>query len=150
MMSGLDRSRGCIIRTHPAGYRVAMYYDAPGEYYDERGGEVTEALAEQAGFDTADLRRQRIKQQKLMEARQQIEREFATTEQDTAALLSTEGEVEVKPVAKGKYALFDASSGERLTTRDMTKQQATEFLTAMRGQEESTATSAPTKTDGEA
>jgi hypothetical protein len=41
----INRNRGCAIRLHPSGMRVVMYYDAPGEYFDERGEQLKPEVA---------------------------------------------------------------------------------------------------------
>lgn len=130
-MAAIQRSRGCTIRFHPNGFRVFMYKDEPGKWFDERGEEVTDKVAQRAGFDVETLRRERAKREKLEQYRQRVEQEFESKEQDVARLLSarTEG-LEVKHIGAGKYAIHDAE-GVRLTQRALTKREAEELISDM-------------------
>jgi hypothetical protein len=74
--SKIDLDRGTIRKRHPDGFRVTMYRDAPGEFYDNLGHPV-EALA---GFDTKVLLAEREKRRRIEEAKRRIESEF---EQET-------------------------------------------------------------------
>lgn len=123
-MGAIDRARGCSIRIHSAGFRVVMYKDAPGVFYDERGQKVSEAVAAQAGFDTETLGRERQKQERMAEFRKQVEAEFATEQEDTEKLLSMPSEgLHVKHIGGGKYAIMD-DDGNRLTQKPLTKDEA--------------------------
>jgi hypothetical protein len=124
-MSGIQASRGCRIRFHPSGYRVVMYYDSPGQFFNESGKPVGEEVAAQAGYDVEELGRERKKRERIEELRRKAEAEFATVEQKVEKELSASstGGMVVKHVGGGKYAVFD-SEGVRLTKRGLTKEEA--------------------------
>lgn len=123
-MTNIDRGRGCTIRFHGSGFRVVMYKDAPGVYYDERGGEVSEKIAAQAGFDVEALRREKLKRRRLAEYQAQVEAEFSTEQEDTERLLSVPSEgLQVKHVGGGRYAIL-GDDGERLTQKPLSKEEA--------------------------
>lgn len=131
-MGRIDRNRGCTIRLHPSGFRVVMYQDAPGEYVDERGTEVTERVAEQAGYDVATLRRERLKRARLAEKRAEVEREFSTEQEDVEKLLSAPQQgLAVKHVGKGKYAII-GEDGQRMTKKPLTKAEAETLMEDLR------------------
>lgn len=130
-MSNINRSRGCTIKMHSSGFRVVMYKDDPGVYYDERGEEIADTFAKQAGFDVEDLGRQRRKKQRLAHYQAQVEEEFATDQEDTERLLSTNAAgLEVKHVGGGKYAILDGE-GDRLTKKPLTKDEAQQLIEDM-------------------
>lgn len=77
-MSKIDFDRGVMIRKHNAtGTSVFMYFDQPGQYMNAHGGPVSEALAEQAGFDIAFYGKRAEKIRKMAEAERAIEAELA-------------------------------------------------------------------------
>lgn len=114
-MSGIDRNRGALIRKHPAGMRVAMYYDNPGEFFDENGVQVSEEVAQRAGFDVGKMAKQRRKQKLLREFQERLDREFEETSNRVDQAAESDGEgVYIRYEREGKYSLRDAD-GERLT-----------------------------------
>lgn len=137
---GIDRDRGCTIRFHPSGFRVAMYKDAPGEYLDERGEPLSEKIAEQAGYDVHSLARERAKKRRLEQYKARVEEEFATEQEDVETLLSVpESGLEVKHIGKGKYAIMD-DAGNRLTKKPLTKAEAETLINDLKtgGQQDGT------------
>jgi len=101
-----------------------MYKDAPGEYVDERGEGMLEKLAEQAGFDSVALRKEKMKRARLVEYQAKVEAEFATEQEDVESLLSVpDAGLAVKHIGKGKYAIID-EVGVRLTKKPLTKEEA--------------------------
>lgn len=76
----IDFNRGVTIRRHNAtGMQIFMYKDAPGAYMNAFGKPVHEALAEQAGFPVAILRKEKDKLERIGRARAEIEAEFERT-----------------------------------------------------------------------
>lgn len=124
----IDRARGCTIRFHPAGFRIVMYKDTPGVYFNERGEPANEKLAGQAGFDVAVLRKEKLKRERMAQYQAKVEAEFATEQDDVENLLSApEDGLTVKHIGKGKYAIFDAD-GERLTKKPLTKAESQNLM----------------------
>lgn len=139
---GIDRNRGCTIRFHPSGFRVVMYKDAPGVYFNERGEPANERLAAQAGFDVPVLRKAKLKQERMAQYKAKVEEEFATEQDEVENLLSAPEEgLAVKHIGKGKYAIVDAD-GERLTQKPLTKAEAQTLMDDLKagGQDDGTQT----------
>ena len=86
-MSKFDRDRGVLIRKHPEGYRVGMYVDTPGVYFDENAERVDIATAEMAGFDVAEDKKARAKNQLRSNYERQIGAKIAAAEQRIEELL---------------------------------------------------------------
>lgn len=132
----IDRNRGCTIRTHPSGFRVVMYKDAPGEYFAENEEVLTPEIASEAGFDTESLTKAKRKKDRLAKARADIEKEFETAEEEIANELSqknTKGAY-VKHIGAGKYGILDRK-GEKLTTEPLTKDQAESLMDMLAAEE---------------
>lgn len=124
----LDLDRGVTKRRHPNGFVVAMYKDEPGVFVDIKGGQVTEAIAEQAGFDIETLSVQRRKNEKMAEAREKIESEFASQTEEMERILDARTDsYAVRHVGGGKYGIFD-DAGNRLTEKPLTKAEAEGFV----------------------
>lgn len=131
-MTGLDRDRGCVIRYHNSGMRVAMYYDAPGEYYDEMGNAVTDAVAAQAGFDVIRLRKEQKKMADLNAYRKKLDSEYAEQEELLAKAMSEGLEnLEVRSTGGGQFAIFNGDT--KLTKFALDRAEAEELISAMTG-----------------
>lgn len=129
-MSAIDLNRGVTIRLHRQGFRVCMYKDAPGLYFDSSGRELPAAVAAQAGFDVDTDAREARKRKAIDEARARIEREFAEKEQAVTDLLNASGDDTrfiVKHTGGGRYAIFD-EAGTRLTEKAMSQEEAGALL----------------------
>lgn len=132
----IDLDRGCIIRQHSSGIRIAMYYDSPGDYYDERGVLVSRDFAQQAGFDVADLEKQKQKSKRLKVFQQQLEREYSSEQDRIAEAISAGGKLKARHIGGGQYAIFDGEN--QLTKYAMTKEDAALVLTQLSGTAEDT------------
>lgn len=108
-MSKIDRNRGAIIRMSPEGYRVVMYIDTPGVYFDENGVKVDRKIAEASGFDTVGDRKLRAKQKLRSNYERQIGTKFAEMEQRMEEILENNpnalDEMEVKEIIPGNFAV---------------------------------------------
>lgn len=128
----IDRNRGCMIKHHRSGMRIVMYYDEPGVYYDERGGEVTAELAKTVGFDVdrhlVDSRKQSIRR-RLEEMLEQVEDRGAELVEQIA---SGGGDIQVRKTPNGGYHVYD-SEGERLSKVDMPEEEAKVLFEAATG-----------------
>lgn len=124
----LDLDRGVTKRKHPNGFVVAMYKDVPGQFMDVNGDPLDEELARQAGFDTETLSKERMKNEKMQEARQQIEKEFESQSEEIERLLDAKTEkYHVRHVGGGRYGIYD-DAGNRLTQKPMTRDEADNFV----------------------
>lgn len=124
-MSKIDRNRGVLIRMAPEGYRVVMYIDTPGIYFDAKGVRLDDTIAKAAGFDVASDRKQLAKNKLRSNYERQIGAKFAAMEQQMDAMLETNPnmveEMEVKEVTPGMWAVMVgdvAISDTRLTQEE--------------------------------
>lgn len=124
-MSSTKRSRGCLIRRH-GGVSVVMYYDDPGVYFFGNGDPCSEARAGQAGFNTAELAKERT----LMAKRTAFEKTLST---GATAAFDRTGIKVIAGEAKGKYRLVD-TAGVAITD-DLTKTAAATTYKAITGQD---------------
>jgi len=73
----IDLNRGVTIRRHAGtGMQVFMYKDAPGEYMNAFGRHVPEPIAAQCGFPIEILRREKVRLQRMADAKIAIDKEF--------------------------------------------------------------------------
>ena len=86
-MSKIDRNRGCVYRKSVEGYRVVMYVDTPGVYFDENGNRVSDKIAEAAGFSIVEDRKLLARQRLRVNYERQIGAKFAAMEQRLDDLL---------------------------------------------------------------
>lgn len=110
-MSKIDRNRGVIQRKHPAGYRVAMYVDSPGVYFDENANKVTKEVAEAAGFDVKADRKSQAKLTLRANYERQIGAKFAAAEQRIDELMEENPDIleqlKLVEVSKGRFVIQD-------------------------------------------
>lgn len=107
-MPAVDLDRGVCQRRHPDGMLIGYYKDSPGVYFDERGEPVSEAVAAAAGHDVRSAKIERVKRQKLDEARRQIEAEVAELEARLTRELEAEpprGSVDLSDAPEGAYGI---------------------------------------------
>lgn len=130
----IERSRGAIIRFHPSGFRVVMYKDAPGEYVDERGEKFPVAIAKAAGFNVEKLAKERDKQERMVAFKEKLDRDYASEEERLAAALSTDGELSVKHIGGGQYAIYNGAS--RVTHTALNKTEAEALIEQLTGDDE--------------
>lgn len=124
----LDLDRGVTKRRHPNGFMVAMYKSEPGVFMDVHGKPLDEELARQAGFDVDTLVNERRKNEKMQEARAQIEKEFESQSEEIERLLDAKTEqYAVRHVGGGRYGIYD-DEGNRLTQKPMTREEADNFV----------------------
>lgn len=124
----LDLDRGVTKRRHPSGFIIAMYKDEPGVFYDVNEERVGQEAARAAGFDVDELSKERMKREKMAEARQRIEEQFSSTEADIERILNAQASsYEIKHLGSGLYGVFD-QDGNRLTNGSMTKDECQRLL----------------------
>lgn len=134
-MSNIDRNRGCIIRISPEGYRVVMYVDTPGVYFDEKAQRVDRKIAEASGFDTVQDRKDYAKLKLRKNYERQIGAKFAAMEQRLEDILEHNpnvlNDMEVKEVAPGQYAVVVGD--QALTDTTLTQEEAITLYTGLTG-----------------
>lgn len=126
-MAAIDLDRGVMQRFHPSGMKITMYVgNAKGEgaeygvYYTETGQVLDPKFAADAGFDVERHKREAFKQAKMAEYKAQLDRESATEEDALAQAVSNNGNVDVRHVGGGQFAIFD-KKGAKLTRVAMTR-----------------------------
>lgn len=148
-MSGIQRSRGCIIRTHrKGGFRVVMYHDQPGDYFDERGLPLSDDVAKAAGYDVVKYAREKEKLSKLSTYKRVLDAEYASAEEAIAQAMSDGDNVVARHVGGGQYLLFDPD-GNKLLKKPVNREEAAlligEFGTFDEGGEDGNKTKRTTK-----
>lgn len=113
---------------------IGYYKDAPGIYFDERGDAVSEDLAAEAGHDVRSARIERMRSEKLAEARRQIEAEVAELEARISRDLGADGGIDLSQAPPGgygivhlgglRYRVVDASGAVVSGAKSVTKEAA--------------------------
>ena len=126
-MSKIDRDRGALIRKHPSGFRVVMYVDTPGVYFDEDGNKVDRVLAEEAGFEVASDLKTRAKNKLRKNYERQIGAKFAEAEDAIEELLEQNpdiiDELTVEELDGGNWGVVDGN-GNAITDARLTRDEA--------------------------
>ena len=147
--AGIDHDRGAIIRFHPSGMRVVMYYDDPGRYWDERGVQLKGEIAAKAGFAVEKLAKDREYNMRMAEAKRQIDAEFeAYGDKIARAVSEGAGNLSVQHLGSEKYAVFNGA--ERITPVDLTIDAAKDLLQAMGGDDAGDSKAEPSDAAGKA
>ena len=137
-MSKIDRDRGALIRKHPSGYRVVMYVDTPGVYFDEDGNKVDRALAEEAGFEVASDLKTRAKNKLRKNYERQIGAKFAEAEDAIEELLEQNpdiiDELTVEELDGGNWGVVDGN-GNAITDARLTKDEAITLWEGITGED---------------
>lgn len=103
----IDYNRGVIKRTHPLnGVAIYMYVDTPGDYLNAFGTTVADKLAKEAGFDVDVLSKQKLKRERLAQAREAIEREIDTSDVTREMIVERNG-FSVTHIGLGRYVVED-------------------------------------------
>lgn len=125
----IDLNRGVIICIHPTGMRVNMYVDDPGVYLTIHGGTISEEIAKQAGFPVEKHAKQRIKLQRLADAKARITRDMEAEdlERDEVEVVSEVGGYRIVHIGLGRHQVQDAD-GSPLHTEQLTREQADSLL----------------------
>lgn len=133
----IDLDRGVMTRFHPSGFKVHTYIGNaegrgadPGTYFDENGLVIDKRIAREAGFDVERDLREKVKQNRLAEARAALEAEYKSEEDKLAEIMSGKGSYDVRHIGAGQYAIFDkkGADGKRLTRVGMTKADVEVFV----------------------
>lgn len=122
MVFSIDYDRGIHKRTHPAGLDVYMYIDTPGRYLNFHGAEVSAEIAKGAGFDTEDLGKKRMLQERLAAANDKIRQELDAAASERRVIKEVGG-YKLIDVGLGNYMLAGPDDVNMLP-RPIPKQQA--------------------------
>lgn len=133
-MPAFSINEGYTIRKHPSGAWIYMSKQNPGSYINANGQLVDAKKAREAGFDVDKMAREASKRRAMEEARKRIEKEYSESTGDLERVIEASGygDVTVRKITGGKYALFDKHS-RRLTERGMTKTEADMLLATASG-----------------
>lgn len=126
----LDLDRGVSMkmsRLNPEVGVVAMYKDDPGKYFDQNGGEVSEAIARLAGFDTETNARIRFLAEKKAEFEREMEAEYKKTIGRGQTVIETRGGFSVVELSNGRHNVIDLD-GQAINPTPLTAQEATRLL----------------------
>lgn len=128
---------GITVRSGPGGIGVVMYNDDPGVYYNERGGRVTEAIAQTAGFDTALFGKQRRKKDAMKLAATGIDQEYEALG-PAANVVAERGEYRMLELAPGHFGIHfieQDGKGAPLTNTVLTRKAADKLFEDLAGPE---------------
>lgn len=125
----IDLNRGVIICIHPTGMRVNMYVDDPGVYLTIHGGTISEEIARQAGFPVEKHAKQRLKLQRMADAKARISREIEQEDADReeVEVVAEVGGYKIVHIGLGRHQVQDAE-GSPLHTEQLTREQADKLL----------------------
>jgi hypothetical protein len=129
---------GIQMRQGPGGMCIYMYNDEPGVFYNERGGKISDRLAEQAGFDVNSLSREKRKQAAMRAAGLAVEEEFAS-QGGHSKVVKERGEYRMVEVAEGLFSIQfiePDGKGTTLTKVALARKAADKLFDDMAGPEE--------------
>lgn len=112
MTMAIDLNRGVIATRMPiakGGMYVYMYVDTPGEYLNEHGHKVSEGLAREVGFDVARWAKERVKRERMLEARKSIEAELEMLSEDTEKVVKEVNGFKIIELVSGSANVLDQS-----------------------------------------
>ena len=137
-MSKIDRNRGCIYRKSAKGYRVVMYVDTPGVYFDENGNRISDEIAEATGFDVTSDRKERARQKLRTNYERQIGAKFALMEQRMEDLLEVNSnlidQLRIVELTPGNFAIVDPDDAPISETR-LTYEEAVVLFAGLTGED---------------
>lgn len=137
-MSKIDRNRGAIYRRSTEGYRVVMYVDTPGVYFDENGVRVADQIAQAAGFDIINDRKDRARQRLRTNYERQIGAKFAEMEQRLEDMLEDNPnlieQLKITELTPSNFAITDADDTPISETK-LTYEEAAVLYVGLTGEE---------------
>ena len=137
-MAKIDRNRGCSYRKSSEGYRVVMYFDTPGVYFDENGNKVTDEIAQACGYDVTADRKERARQRLRINYERQIGAKFAEMEQRMEDLLENNpnliDDLKITELTPGNFAIVD-DDGTPISETRLTYEEAAVLYVGLTGEE---------------
>lgn len=129
MARNIDFDRGVHVRTNTlvGGVQIYMYVDSPGVYYDAFGHEVSEELAEGAGFDVENLRKKRLLAERRAQALKTIEDEFRAAEEGEQLVVRERGGWQLVDIGAGRFIIKDPD-GNNINPVPLPRQSADALL----------------------
>lgn len=130
----IDYDRGVHITTHQAtGIDIFMYVDDPGVYLNAHGGNVSEELAREAGYDVEKLAKERTKKSRKDQALKMIDAELADDKDVREELVAERNGYKIITTGLGRHHLIDPD-GNRLTNMPLPLEAAQKLLNGMAGE----------------
>ena len=130
----IDYNRGVTKRIHTSGVEIYMYKDTPGEYLNARGDPVSEELAASAGFPVEELKKAKLKRERMKTAMDTIEAEIGAAE-TTEVVEAERNGYKMVNIGFGRYHVRDPDNNN-LTPTPVPKEVAELLLKNMGGEEE--------------
>lgn len=122
----IDYDRGVIINVHKqTGMDVFMYLDTPGVYLNAHGGEVSEKLASEAGYDTVRWGKQRLIRERTADAHARIKEELEEAASQRRVVAERNG-FQILDLGLGRHQVLH--DGEVLTKEVLPLDLAEELL----------------------
>lgn len=124
----IDLDRGVTMRNHPKGFKVCMYKDEPGIYYDIAERSLDAQIAKSAGFPTDKHGKESMRRKKLSDAMHDINAEFGALEE--GAEIGVFGDYRVVYHGEYRFAL-QTLDGVTLDAAPMSKTEAIKLAKQM-------------------
>lgn len=127
----IDYDRGVLINVHKeTGMDVFMYVDEPGKYLTAHGHPVPAAIAAQAGYDTEKLEKERIRQERKLQASAIIDKELSDEKDVVEIEVGKAAGFTLVSIGLGRHHLKDPE-GNQITANPLTLEQGKKLLAAM-------------------
>lgn len=136
MARKIDYDRGVVIKTiNTLGMDVFMYRGEPGVYYAATGALVPAALAAQAGYDTEELEKVRLRNERIATATDAVNKEMDLVETvSTSRVVASYGDFSVVAFGKtGRHTVEDQDGTSLTPGTFLSLEMATSVAQSMAG-----------------
>lgn len=131
MAHNIDLDRGVVCHVHPTGMEIYMYKDTPGEYLNAHGKPVPEAVAAASGFDVMRYQKAKLRNDRMKQAMEMIDKELAEGE-ETAEVVETREGFKIIDVGAGGHRVEDPD-GNVLTPVPVPRELAQKLVNQLLG-----------------
>lgn len=119
----IDYNRGVHKQKTRTGIEVYMFLDEPGVYYSSQMTQVTEDLAQEAGFPVDKWRKLRLKKERLIAFNKVLEEELELSTVATKKTVKERGGWAIVTTGFGRFFIEDPD-GTVVSDRTLTKEEA--------------------------
>lgn len=125
----IDLNRGVMLRWHPTGAMVYMYFDEPGVFRTPYGNVIEdESFVAEAGYDVKSLQRERARNARRRKAMEEIDKDF---EGDKGpVILDKRAGFTLVDIGLGRHNVVDPD-GEVINKRPLTLPEANKVFASM-------------------
>lgn len=127
----IDYNRGVIFQSHPAtGMMVYMYLDTPGVYLNAYEVSVDAQIAQEAGFDTNKLGKEKLRRERVAKATAAIAKELEREEDEKSEPVLERDGFKVMDVGMERFIVVDPD-GNKLNAVYLSRPVAENLLNAL-------------------